>query len=220
MPSWRLVSSRFPPAGLYDRVASPSDLEAVIQVESLTNERLRNELGQIHLVPEDQRVFGEGTTPIMAAFTHLNPLGSRFSDGSYGVYYAAKKLDTAVAETQYHRERFLRATKEEPIEIDMRSYASDIDSDCHDVRGQQRTRMDIYDPDPSHYGPAQAFAKGLRAAQSNGIAYSSVRDDDGECVAIFRPDILSPVRQGPHLCYVWDGSVISDIYTKSEYPSE
>ena len=31
----------------------------------------------------------------MAAFTHLNPEGSRFSDGSYGVYYAAHTLATA-----------------------------------------------------------------------------------------------------------------------------
>ncbi len=36
---------------------------------------------------------------VMAPFTHLNPKGSRFSDGSYGVYYAAKRLSTAIAET-------------------------------------------------------------------------------------------------------------------------
>ena len=46
----------------------------------------------------------------MAAFTHLNPEGSRFSDGSWGVFYAAHSVATAVEETVYHRERFLAAT--------------------------------------------------------------------------------------------------------------
>ena len=212
------MPSRFPPTGLYERVSSAADLEAVIQIESLTNDRIRSELGQIELVPSEQRLFGDGTTPIMAAFTHLNPSGSRFSDGSYGVYYAAKTLDTSIAETRFHRERFLRATREAAIEIDMRSYASDVDCEFHDIRGQKDTYPDLYDADPNNYGAAQTFAKRLRAAHSNGIAYNSVRDEnDGECLAIFRPNILSPVRQGPHLCYVWDGSAIARIYVKSEY---
>ena len=46
----------------------------------------------------------------MAAFTHLNPDGSRFSDGRYGVFYAARSLDTAVAETMHHRANFMAAT--------------------------------------------------------------------------------------------------------------
>ena len=80
-PSYRLVPSRFPPVGLFDRVSDPADLEVVLAVESLTNDRLRNETGEIRLVPPEDRVSGPGTTPIMAAFTHLNPEGSRFSDG-------------------------------------------------------------------------------------------------------------------------------------------
>ncbi|WP_366132444.1 RES domain-containing protein [uncultured Ferrovibrio sp.] len=32
----------------------------------------------------------------MAAFTHLNPDGSRFTDGTCGVFYAANILDTAI----------------------------------------------------------------------------------------------------------------------------
>src|SRR5437660_11568940 len=85
-PSHRLVPSRFPPIGLFDRVARPEDLDAVFAVEAMTNDRVRDETGQLALVPPDDRVSGPGTTPIMAAFTHLNPEGSRFSDGSFGVY--------------------------------------------------------------------------------------------------------------------------------------
>lgn len=71
-----------------------------------------------------------------AAFTHLNPNGSRFSDGSYGVYYAAREQETAIYETVYHAERFLRDSREAPIEQDMRVYIAPIEGDLHDLRGE------------------------------------------------------------------------------------
>lgn len=216
-PSWRLVPSRFPPIGPFDRVSNPEDLETIMDIEGLTNDRLREQLGQLHLVPEEDRIAGHGTTPIMAAFTHLNAEGSRFTDGRYGVYYAAKTIKTAVAEARFHRERFLVATHESPIEVDMRSYASDIDARLHDIRGLQSTLSDTYSPDSALYGPAQVFAKKLRDAGSKGITYSSVRDLGGECIAVFRPRLLKPVVQGKHYCYVWDGTKITDVYVKSEF---
>lgn len=216
-PSWRLVSSRFPPVGVFDRVAGAEDLDVVLAIEGLTNDRLRVELGELALVPAEDRIHGPGTTPIMAAFTHLNGQGSRFTDGSYGVYYAARTIETAVAETRFHRSRFLAATREPPIEIDMRIYASDLDADLHSIAGMQVELPDIYDPDPAHYGPAQAFAKALRAAGSNGIHYSSVRDPGGECVAVFRPRVMRPAVQGKHYCYVWNGREIAQVYIKTEF---
>ena len=110
-PSCRLIASRYPTIGLYDAIADPADLEVVFAIEALTNPRLRNELGELQLVPTDERLSGTGSTPIMAAFTHLNPEGSRFSDGSYGVYYAAHDLDTAIAEVSHHRAIFLSRTQ-------------------------------------------------------------------------------------------------------------
>jgi len=217
LPCWRLVPSRFPPAGLFDRVADPADLEVVFAIEALTNDRLREEAGDIRLVAAEDRVTGPGTTPIMAAFTHLNPEGSRFSDGSYGVYYAANDIDTAIVETSFHRSRFLAATQQAPIEIDMRSYASDLAADLHDIRGQQAELADIYDANTTNYAAAQTLARQLRADGSNGIAYSSVRKAEGECVAVFKPRLLSPVKQGAHYCYVWDGRQISAVYKKELY---
>lgn len=219
-PCWRLVSSRFPPIGLFDRVADPEDLETIFAIEALTNDRLRNEAGKITLVPPGECVSGLGTTPIMAAFTHLNPEGSRFTDGTYGVYYAANNIDTAIEETKFHRTLFLSATKESPIEIDMRSYASDLNAELHDIREMQSAMPEIYDPNTNHYASAQSMAKGLRNGGSNGIVYDSVRSFGGECVAIFRPCILSPVRQGPHYCYVWDGQKITHTYQKIDYVPE
>lgn len=216
-PCWRLVPSRFPPVGLFDRVAAPEDLDIVFAIEALTNDRLLDESGDIRLVPLEDRVSGPGTTPIMAAFTHLNPEGSRFTDGTYGVYYAGKDMDTAIAETRFHKARFLAATSEPPMEIDMRSYAADLESELHDIRKMQAQMPAIYTDDPGSYLHPQTLAKALRDTGSNGIVYDSVRYSGGECVAVFRPRILSPVRQGPHFCYVWNGEAITEIYQKSHY---
>jgi len=211
-PSWRLVPSRFPPVGLFDRVANVSDLDAVYAIESLTNARLRDEVGNLRLVPENERQSGSGTTPIMAGFTHLNPEGSRFTDQYFGAYYAAKDIETALSETRYHRERFLRHTNEPPIDIDMRSYASEINTELHDIRGMQKDLSAIYDA--NSYNESQKLARNLRNDGSNGIVYDSVRHADGECVGIFRANIPQPVTQGSHYCFQWDGNSISNTYRK------
>ena len=213
-PCWRIIPSRLPPIALFERVTEPDDLEAIFELESLTNPRLRDEVGEISLVPPEERISGPGTSVIMAAFTHLNPEGSRFSDGSYGVFYAANDLETAIAETRHHRERFMRATKQEHMELDMRVYVTDLDGELHDLRGQKDTQPLVYHND--NYAAGQHLAKTLRKEGSNGIAYDSVRREGGECVAVFRPRLLSNGRQERHLCYVWDGSRIASVYEKRE----
>ena len=122
-----VLPSRFPPIQLFERVTDPGDLEAIFELEGLTNPRLRDKAGDIALVPSQDRIGGPGTSVIMAAFTHLNPNGSRFSDGTYGAYYAANNLDTAIAETRYHRVQFLSATAQAHMELDMRVYLVDLD---------------------------------------------------------------------------------------------
>jgi len=84
---WRLVPSIFPPVTLFESVANPDDLDVVFAIESLTNDRLRDEVGNLNLVPPNERISGPGTSVVMAAFTHVRSDGSRFSDGSDGLAY-------------------------------------------------------------------------------------------------------------------------------------
>lgn len=212
-PCRRIVPSRFPPIQLFERVTDPADLEAIFELESLTNPRLRDEVGAIRLVPEGDRITGPGTSVIMAAFTHLNPQGSRFSDGSWGVFYAANDLGTAIAETKHHRERFMRATEQSRMELDMRVYLVDLVGNLHDLRGRKRTYPLVYHDES--YAVGQNLARRLREDGSNGIVYDSVRHAGGECAAVFLPRLLSNCRQERHLCYVWDGTRIATVYEKS-----
>ena len=214
-PCWRIIPSRFPPIQLFERVTEPQDLEAIFELDALTNPRLRNEVGNIRLVPPEDRISGPGTSVIMAAFTHLNPHGSRFSNGTYGVFYAANNLDTAIAETTHHRERFMRATAQPHMELDMRVYLVNLEGGLHDLRGQRATQPLIYHSD--NYAAGQHLGKTLRKAGSDGIVYDSVRWMRGECAAMFRPSLLSNARQERHLCYIWDGEQIATVYEKREF---
>lgn len=211
-PAWRIIPSRFPPIDLFERLADPADWEALIEIESLTNPRLRQEAGAISLVPPEERVAGPGASIIMAAFAHPNPEGSRFADASFGVFYCTPDLETAIAETSYHRARFMRATAQKPQHLDMRVYCVDLRADLHDIRQWRNRRPELYHVDD--YGASQALARRLKAAGSFGIVYRSVRLAKGECAAVFRPRALSNPRQERHLAYVWDGSAIRDVYEK------
>lgn len=205
-PGYRVVSSRFPPVGVFDAIADPADIPALHDLEAMTNPRMREALGTIALVPPERRISGPGTTPIMAAFTHLNPEGSRFTPGWFGVYYCAREQRTAVAETVFHKSRFLRATREPACVLDMRCYLGDVDGRFHDIRGGHPR---LHDPDS--YAASQRFAVELREAGGNGVVYDSVRAPGGTCLAAFYPDLLKPVRQGPHLQYHWDGGRITHV---------
>jgi hypothetical protein len=213
-PCYRIIPSRFPPIGLFEDVADPADLEAVFEIEAFTNDRLREEVGNLKLVPAEDRVAGPGTSAIMAAFTHLNPLGSRFTDGSYGVFYASLTLETAIAETSHHRTMFMLATDEPAQELDMRAYAVDLEAELHDIRSFKDSHPAYYHP--TSYATAQHLAGQLREAGADGIVYQSVRHEGGECAAVLRPRLLANCRQERHICYVWDGRCIVNVYEKRE----
>lgn len=220
-PCHRLIASRYPTVGLYDEIADAADLDVVFAIEALTNPRLRQELGTLSLVAPADRVSGPGASLIMAAFTHLNPEGSRFSDGSWGVYYAADTLDTAIAEVGHHRGQFLARTAEPEIDIDLRWIQADLRVRGHDIRATTTAGIaglgdlaDIYDRD--HYGASQALARALRSGGSMALAYDSVRHGGGMCVAVFVPRALAKARAAGHLGLHWDGRRISHWFEKSE----
>lgn len=201
----RIIASRYPPIHLFERVSTdPSVWDALIAAEMLVNPRIRDEVGEIRLVPPKERVSGPGATYVMAAFTHLNPRGSRFSDGSYGVYYAGREFETALRETAYHFARIAADSGDGVRYEDMRVLVGRIDSRFHDLEELPETRRaPLLDPDS--YAASQPFAAALREAGSNGLVYPSVRHSGGHCVGAFRPRAVGVPVQSRHLKYHYDG---------------
>ena len=206
----RLIPSRYPVAGLLDRVAAPDDLDALFELESWTNDRISGELGLLHTIPRDEWVTGRAmSSVIMAAFCHPRPGGSRFSGEERGAWYAARTIETALAESIYHRTEELREVGAFDTRVQMRVYLADFTDRFHDVRAPRRSWTPLYDP--RDYSASQMFGRRLRDEGSHGIVYRSVRHEVGECVACFRPRLVRNVRAGGHFEFRWDGSPAPEV---------
>ena len=209
---YRLIPSKFPPIALFEDVCDSADFEAVYAIQALTNPRILHELGDLTLVPKQDRIYGvTGAGYIMAAFTHTNPQGSRFSDGTFGVYYASIELDTALRETIYHRKLFLAATNEQPQEIDMRCLVASFSADLIDVYNAHN-HADLYSL--NDYRQSQTFGISIKTAQHNGIYYKSVRADNGTNFALLQPRVFHECLQQSHYGYIWNGQDVTNVYRK------
>ncbi len=203
--SYRIIPSHFPPISLFENLLDPAELDAAYALEGLTNDRLRDQAGDISLVAPEDRVSGHGSTPIMAAFTHVG-VASRFTRGRYGVYYAGLSIDTALAESAYSRARFLSATNETAQVLSMRCYRCTVQAALVDLRGDGAVHT------PNDFSHAQAVGEQLKNDNELGALYRSVRHDDGECVAIFRaPALIPPAIQAGHYQFHWDGKEITHV---------
>jgi hypothetical protein len=199
----RLVPSRYPTVGVLDQIASPADLDAIVELEAWTNDRLNVQLGILATIPPDEWVVGEPmASVVMAAFCHPRPAGARFSTASRGAWYAARRVTTALAESVFQRTRELAEVGSVETRVEMRLYHADFDARFRDIRGGGPPG--VYDPDS--YAASQAFARDLLDAGANGIVYDSVRHKGGECLACFRPRLVKNVRVAGHYEYAWHGT--------------
>ena len=200
----RLIPSRFPTVGVFDRIAAAADLDALLELEAWTNDRISTELGILHAVPREEWVTGRPhASVVMAAFCHPRPGGTRFTGAERGAWYAARTLETALAESTYHRAREIAEVGAFDTRMHMRLYHADFRATFHDIRAHIREYAPLYDADS--YVRSQPFGETLFAHGGNGIVYRSVRHGRGECLACFRPRLVLNVRVAAHYEYVWQG---------------
>jgi hypothetical protein len=204
----RLVASRYPTVGLFDRVSTPEDVDAIIELEGWTNDRLNVELGTLSVLPRDEWVTGRPmASVVMAAYCHPSPGGGRFNSPDRGAWYSARTVETALAESVYHRTEELQEIGGFETRVQMRVYLADFSARFHDLRGRRGQRPAEWAAmyDSSDYTAPQALARTLLDSGSNGVVYRSVRDADGECLACFRPRLVRNVRAGGHYEFRWEG---------------
>ena len=203
----RIIRSLHPPIDLFEDIADPADWEALASAEAKFNPRIRQSIGDLSRVPAARRVAGPGASWVMAPFVHCSPRRpGRFSDGSYGIYYAGSRSEVAIAETIHHHSRFMRATAEEPgWTAQFRELVGAVDTVLDDVSGQ----AELLDPDD--YRSSQLFGAARRAAGSDGLSWPSVRYAGGLCVGIFWPDVIPIPVQGAHYAYHWNGTAVDYV---------
>jgi hypothetical protein len=192
--SFRLIPSRFPPINLFETVSSADDLEAVMELEGWTNDRLVAE--RVARLPRDEWVYGTPNASIvMASFLHAAPSGLRFSGRELGAWYAAMAVNTAIFEVAHHLRREAYRSGASEMRGQYRTYSATLDGFYEDIRGQQSARPDLYDP--ADYTAGQVFGEAVRRS-GDGIVYDSVRYMGGVNVVAYRPRKIRDIIQCEH----------------------
>jgi len=195
-PTCRLIPSQFPPVGAFDDVSSPDDLQAVMELEGWTNERLVE--ARLNRLPRSQWVFGRPNASIvMAAFLHGAPNGNRFSGPALNAWYASLSLKTAIAEVAHHLRRQTVNEGQRSGKMTFRSYGARLEGDGYfDIRDQQANKPDIYNR--RSFEQSQVFGEQQRSAGYDGVIYDSLRHSTGVNVVCFVPTRIIDVVQQDH----------------------
>jgi hypothetical protein len=194
-PTHRLIPSQFPPIGLFDTVATPADLPAVMELVGWTNDRLVAE--RIDRLPKDEWVYGTPNSSIvMAAFLHVAPGGMRFNGSALGAWYAADDIRTAAAEVGHHLRREAVARNSATMSRTYRAYTATLLGDYLDIRGQQPIRPDVYASE--HYDASQKLGEEIRTSGGAGLLYNSLRRRNGINVVAHRPRNIVDILQTDH----------------------
>jgi len=200
---------------LFEEVAHPDDLEALIALRARTDPLLGERVQSALRIPPSDRAYGPGAGYVMAPFAYPSLEGTRFgppnfSGEGFGVFYAARDEATSISEVRHHRTSFLRATNAVGQDLDFELINSPVKgSHFYDIRGRQNDFPDVYSR--TDYSASQQFGIEMRGKGADGIAYDSVRRVGGECVAVFRPRCVGPCRVIKHVVFRWDGHDISAV---------
>ncbi|MCX2692053.1 RES family NAD+ phosphorylase [Pseudomonas sp. DCB_CB] len=207
--SYRLVNSKFPPIALFDDVASEEEFDILYALQALTNPRLQNELGNLNLIPRSEIPFEiTGCAYATAPFTHVNPDGSRFADGTFGVLYLADSMETAVAEVRHHQQAYWGNVP--GLNYERFVFRGLV---CHfDETGVLDATVlpvshAIYAPDD--YTFSQSMGASVKKLMAPGLRYHSVRSPGNTCWALMTPRPVASIVQSCHYEMVWNKQITS-----------
>ncbi len=207
--AYRLVNSKFPPIDLFDDVADAEEFEILYQLQALTNPRLHNETGRLELIPRSEIPFGiPGCSYATAPFTHVNPAGSRFSDGSYGVLYLADSMETALAEVRHHQEQYWSNVEGLNFE---RFVFRGLSCQFNEAGLLDATSVPMSEPiyDADDYTHSRQFGRLLRQGGFPGLRYHSVRNPGQHCWALLTPRRVLSIIQTAHYEMIWNAGITS-----------
>jgi len=216
----RLVPSQHVPRGesvLASIAENDADLQAIFELDAVTNDRLRAAQQQLPGIGLEELVFGVPHSAVVnAAFCHAHPLGSRFGGPDRGVWYAAFDLATSQAEVGFHRTVQLAEIGRYEDSVTFDDYLADFVGSFHDLRKARTFRACL---DGSSYVESQALGEALLENESLGVVYPSARRARGTCLACFRPAVVANVRRGRTYRFTWDGTpnpVVSAVLDERE----
>ncbi|MEI8362154.1 MAG: RES family NAD+ phosphorylase [Betaproteobacteria bacterium] len=153
--------------------------------------------------PVIDRPFEEAEWNDAIGYPFQNSAQSRFSDGSFGVWYGADSIETTVHETVYHWQKGLledAGFNMPGVEIQRRIYSVRCDSLLIDLRPAIKTHPEILHL--SDYTATHAIGSKIHREGHPGLITKSARAGHGDVYAIFTPKVLSNPSHSCYLTYI------------------
>ena len=150
--------------------------------------------------PIIDRPFEEADWNAAIGYPFQNSSQSRFSDGSFGVWYGADTVETTVYETVYHWQNTLlddAGFNKPGVEIQRKIYMVQCDSLLIDLRPEIKSYPEILHA--TDYSASQTIGRKLHREGHPGLITHSARVKHGDNYAIFTPKVLS---NPAHTCYL------------------
>jgi len=135
---------------------------------------------------------------------------SRFSDGTYGVWYGSESVETTVYESAYHWYRGLLCDagfERTAVVAERKVYSVACGAALLDFRAAVDEHPELLHP--SDYAFCQSVGARIHREGHPGILTRSVRRPAGENVVVFNPDVLSNPRHNCQLTYRLEGEHIA-----------
>ena len=193
--TYRNIVSLRESANLFDDLSDdPFDQAVAVQAEMETKKEI------YPAVPATIHKGFAYNTAIAYPFLTEPFLDTRFSDGSYGVWYGSMALNTTIYETGYHIYRAIISVEDHPnlIKQERAVYSVHCNGILIDLSGEVDHHPELVSDD---YGFCHLIGKKLHKEGHPGLLYASARAD-GINLAIFNPGILSNPRNHCYLTYI------------------
>lgn len=205
----RIVAADLTAVTFFESLVPGADVDALLSVLALTSPALLDQIGDPTRVPVSDRSYGAGSGWVMPWFTR-RARPSRFSDGRFGVWYAASDAATATAETLYHQAIRLRETDEPAQTVAMQLLTADVAGFAAVLSGLGPPLGTLVHH-PTSYFASQLVGSHLRDRGSDAIVYRSVRHEGGACIGVLRPRVVGRCHRTGLVSYLWDGAILAAL---------
>ena len=144
------------------------------------------------------------------AWPFKNWQASRFSDGTFGVWYGSESVETTVYESAYYWYKGLLSDagyERQVVMAERKVYLVACGAALLDLRKASHKHADLLHP--LDYAFCQSVGARIHREGHPGLLTPSVRRPAGENAVIFNPNVLSNPRLNCQLTYRLDGDQIT-----------
>lgn len=194
--AYRNIASLRRSRNLFRLVTSnESDIAAAITAELDTRPRKPQ--------PLINRPFEQWYGVIAHPFGQLTFPQSRYSDGSFGVWYGSRSVETTIYETAYHFVRELVGRGQhrhtQPVVRERRVVTASVDALMFDLQDKVTDFPDLVSKDS--YELTQQIGRVIHDGHHPGLVSPSARYNGGVNINVFSPEYLSNPKDNCYLKY-------------------